>query len=253
MARVTIYHTSDMHNKLTPDLAAQLHDLVAAQPNSLMLDSGDAIWAGNVYWRPGGEPILDLMNSVPYDAMCMGNREFHFTKRGIRAKNSGARFPLVSANLRALVPGMESEPSAAATMTSGAVSFVRFHFDPVVVAVFGLSVPCITERMLSRKVSDFYFDDPLESALAVVPGLRECELVIALTHIGIKQDRELAEQVEGIDLILGGHTHAIAEERVGETVILHSGHHAHFVRRVVVEFEAGKVSVETELISLGKA
>ncbi len=50
-------------------------------------------------------------------------------------------------------------------------------------------------------------------------------MVIALTHIGIKQDRELAEKVEGIDLILGGHTHVITEEpeRVGKTAIIVMG------------------------------
>ena len=250
-ARVTIFHTSDMHNKLTPDLAAQLHDLVAAQPNSLMLDSGDAIWAGNVFWRPGGEPILDLMNSVPYDAMCMGNREFHFLQRGIVAKTARAKFPVVSSNLRA--PDPDGENSLAAAAETDVMGYVRFHFKPIVVAVLGLSVPCITKRMLAARMSKFYFADPGEAAAELVPELRECELVIALTHIGIKRDIELAEQVEGIDLILGGHTHAVAEERVGETVILHSGHHAHFVRKVVVEFKAGRVSVETELIPLGKA
>lgn len=87
MARITIFHTSDMHNKLTPAQAEVLHTLKSANPGSLMFDSGDAIWAGNVFWRPGGEPILDMMNAVPYDALCMGNREFHFLGHGSQLQN----------------------------------------------------------------------------------------------------------------------------------------------------------------------
>ena len=253
MARVTIFHTSDMHNKLTPGLAERLRDLIQSHPNSLMLDSGDAIWSGNIYWRPGGEPILDLMNSVPYDAMCMGNREFHFLQRGIKAKMARAKFPVVSSNLRARDP--DGENSLAAAAETDVVGFVRFHFGPVVVAVFGLSVPCITKRMLAARMSKFYFADPGEAAAGLLPDLRECDLVIALTHIGIKRDIELAESVPGIDLILGGHTHTITEqpERVGDTHILHSGMYAHYVRKVEIELEAGKVGVKTELIGLWKA
>lgn len=248
MARVTIFHTSDLHNKLTPTLAQQLHDLVAAQPDCLTLDSGDAIWAGNIFWRPGGEPILDLMNSVPYAAMCIGNREFHVTRRGLEAKTSRANFPVVSANLRR---GDRSSPQQS---VPGTWSYVTFHPAGLNVNVFGLSVPCVTERMLVRRVSDYFFAEPVVVARKLVPVLRkESDLLIALTHIGLMEDRGLAEAVRGIDIILGGHTHTQVEERVGETFIFHSGHHGHFVRRVDVEIEQGKVSVETELIPLGKA
>ena len=60
MARITVFHTSDLHNKLTPELADKLRDLKREHPGSLMLDSGDAIWAGNIFWRPGGEPVFPV-------------------------------------------------------------------------------------------------------------------------------------------------------------------------------------------------
>lgn len=255
MARVTIFHTSDMHNKLTPGLAERLRDLVQSHPNSLMLDSGDAIWSGNIFWRPGGEPILDLMSSVPYDAMCMGNREFHFLSAGLVTKTSRARFPVLSANLRSakhVRPG-HVVPDAS-LRTCSPLPSAAFELDGIRVSVFGLSVPCITERMLVKKVSDYYFAEPVEAAAEIIPTLRkECDVLVALTHIGIKRDTELAETVPGIDVIIGGHTHTLAEERVGETHILHSGMHAHYVRKVEIELKAGKVGVKTELIGLGKA
>lgn len=245
MARITVFHTSDMHNKLTPEWAETLHALKSANPGSLMLDSGDAIWAGNVFWRPGGEPILDLMNSVPYDALCMGNREFHFLGIGVNSKTSKAHFPVLSANIRAAKGGSEGRVP----------SHANFERDGLKITVFGLSIPCITERMLVKKVSDYYFEQPIKAAAEIVPKLRaECDMLIALTHIGIKADRELAAEVPGIDLILGGHTHVITEERVGETGIIHHGFYVHFAGRMDIEIESGRVtSIKNELIPLAKA
>ena len=255
MARVTVFHTSDLHNKLTPEMAERLHDLKQAHPDSLMLDSGDAIWSGNIYWRPGGEPVLDLMNSVPYDAMCMGNREFHFMEVGLNAKTSRAAFPILSANLRTSNRNLSDEEALAVIARTGVAAFSRFHQDSGVVGVVGLSVPCITERMLSRNVSDFYFTDPVEAARDLAPLMRQCDVVIALTHIGIKRDIELAGQVPGFDIILGGHTHTITEEpeRVGDTLIFHSGFYGHYVRKLEIEFGAGLPEVRSEMIPLGKA
>lgn len=256
MGRVTVFHTSDMHNKLTPELTERLHDLKQAHPDSLMLDSGDAIWSGNIFWRPGGEPVLDLMSSVPYDAMCMGNREFHFLSAGLFNKTSRAKFPVLSANLRAATQLRLTTDSLSSEERAGVRSFTTFNCDGIRVTILGLSVPCITERMLVKKLSDHYFAQPSEAAAEIVSTLRkECDVLIAITHIGIKQDRELAEAVPGIDVILGGHTHTITEqpERVGDTAILHSGMYAHYVRKVEIELEAGNVSVKSELIPLVKA
>ncbi len=248
MGRVTIFHTSDLHNKLTLEMAQRLHDLKEAHPDSLMFDSGDAIWSGNIYWRPGGEPILDLMNSVPYDALCMGNREYHFLESGLVSKTSRANFPILSANLR-VADG--SSPDAA---RAGVGSFINFDCDGKKITVMGLSVPCITERMMVKKLAHYYFEQPIKAAEEIVPRLRDgCDLLIALTHIGIKQDIELAKEVQGIDVLLGGHTHTLAEERVGETLIIHSGFYGHYVRKLEIEFGEEGVDVRSEMIALGKA
>lgn len=246
MAKITLFHTSDMHNKLNEDYARRLHELKASVPGSLMFDSGDAIWAGNAFWRPGGEPVFDLMNSVPYDALCVGNREFHFMQAGMKAKTAKANFPCLSANLRVVKPRRHLP----------AKPYVTFDREEIRIGVMGLTVPCITERMLVKKISDYYFVQPEDAARDVVNELRgDCDLIIALTHIGIKQDRELAEKVSGIDLILGGHTHTVTAdpERVEDTWILHHGFYVHYVGKVEIEIDSGGIKVKSELIPLAKA
>ncbi|MCX8052914.1 MAG: metallophosphatase [Armatimonadetes bacterium] len=242
MPRVVIFHTSDIHNRLDYDRARFLRDLKAGIPESLVLDSGDAIWAGNAFWRPGGEPVLDLMSEVSYDAMCLGNREFHFLRTGLISKTGRAKFTILSANLR----------SAKNSKPDSIESFLILERSGVRIGIFGLSVPCVTQRMVIRRVADFYFDDPIESARELVPKLRnKCDLVVALTHIGLDLDRKLAVNTPGIDLILGGHTHTVTPtpEQAGHTWILHHGHHCKQVGRVEVDISQRAISVASELIT----
>lgn len=239
MPAITIFHTNDFHNKLTSEKAQKLKELKQSTSNSLLLDCGDAIWAGNIYFRPDGEPILKLMNDAGYDAMAMGNREFHFLATGLRKKIGWAEFPVLCANIR---PTNHADLPVASDVT--------FNIAGLKVVVFGLTVPMITERMLSRKVSSYVFDDSIETAARIVPELRKrADILVALTHIGLKVDRELAESVPGIDLIISGHTHAVLEspEMVGQTAIVQAGWFARYVGKV--EITPGS-PVHAELISL---
>lgn len=243
MARVVVFHTSDFHDKLTAPIAERLRELKSSIPGSLALDSGDALRAGNIFWLPS-EPILDLMNSVPYDAMCMGNREFHLLRAGLVAKTSGAKFPILSANLR-----------AKAEAPIPVVPSVMLERAGIRIGLIGLTIPCITEKMMVKRLADYYFENPIRTAQALVPELRsQCDLLIALTHLPAGVDADLAAKAPGIDLILAGHSHTIADpERIGATTILRHGARAHHVGKVTIDVEDSQVTVSDELIPLAEA
>ena len=227
MPKLTIFHTNDFHNKLTAEKAWRIKDLKRSSPDSILLDAGDAIWAGNIFYRPGGEPILKLMSDVGYDAMAMGNREFHFLASGLNQKIGWAKFPVLCANVR---------PTGEAKLP--VKSHIIIERNGLVVAILGLTVPMITERMLSRKVSSFVFYDPIEAATRIVPELRkQADFVIALTHIGLEADRKLALTVAGIDLIVGGHTHATLDqpEIIGRTAIVQAGWYARSIGKIEID------------------
>ncbi len=238
MPLITILHTGDMHNRLTEEKAEHLKQLKLANHSSLLLDSGDAIWAGNVFVRPGGEPALKLMNRAGYDAMAMGNREFHFLDIGFRSKIRNADFPVLSANIRAKNGGsLPILPHIVKTVSG------------LKVAIFGLSVPMIIEKSFAAKASNFFFVKPVEAASQIVPTLKkEADLVFALTHIGLERDIELAEKVAGINLIFGGHTHVKEIVQIGNTAIIHSGWHAKYIGMALFDSEKGLV--ERKLIDL---
>ncbi len=251
----SILHTNDFHNVLSETQADKLKILKQQVGNrGLLVDAGDAISAGNITFKPGGEPILDMMNSIGYDAMTVGNREFHFSRVGFHSKLSRANFPILSANVRTVhgksienngVTG-DGDDDFSNPLDPPVIPWKRFVLeDGFTVIIFGVTVPMITEKMLVRRVSSYVFDDPVSTAVRLAARLKQDQnpdMIIALTHIGDRRDRELAEKTSDIDLIIGGHTHVIMEDgmRIGNTLIVQAGSHGRKFGVVDVSFIKGQ-------------
>jgi 2',3'-cyclic-nucleotide 2'-phosphodiesterase (5'-nucleotidase family) len=244
MSTCTILHTSDFHNRLTPAKAQHLAQLKAEAPDTLLLDSGDAVSAGNLGFRPRGEPALRLMNDAGYDAMAMGNRESHPTRAVLERKLADVRFPVLAANLMA-----KRQPLP---------RMVRSHIlrrlpNGLRVAVVGLAPQITRPDSWWGRVTDYVFDDPEKTATGLVHKLRgEVDLVVLLTHLGPGWDRKLAA-VPGVDLVLGGHGHVeiVPPEAVAGAYVAHPGAHAQGVARITVEVAEGKIAqIAGELIPL---
>jgi 2',3'-cyclic-nucleotide 2'-phosphodiesterase (5'-nucleotidase family) len=91
-------------------------------------------------------------------------------------------------------------------------------------------VPMVTERMSTKAASAFIWDPPLPIACRIAEELRpQVDLLIALTHIGLREDRNLA-QTACFEIILGGHSHSVltSPELVGRTWVCQGGSHAKF-------------------------
>jgi 2',3'-cyclic-nucleotide 2'-phosphodiesterase (5'-nucleotidase family) len=201
-----VLHTNDFHNSFGDEGEHRLRDAIAALNGApyLLLDAGDAIKAGNVGVNPFGEPVLDRMSDLGYDAMTMGNREFHVLHAALETKINRARFPVLCANMRA--KDMDEKLPV--------VPHVTIERGGLKVTIFGLTVPMVTEKMkMAAALSSFLFDDPVETARRLISQLRwGADVLIALTHIGIREDERLARSVSGIDLIIGGHSHVSLQE-----------------------------------------
>ena len=102
--------------------------------------------AGNIEANPFGEAVLRTMSGLGYDAMTMGNREFHVLRPMLAAKIRDAQFPVLCANLR-----MKEDDGNNKSLPVQA--FRRFEMGGVRVCVFGVTVPMVTERMAARHLS----------------------------------------------------------------------------------------------------
>jgi 5'-nucleotidase len=166
------------------------------------------------------EVAWELLARAGCDASVLGNRETHVLPAAFEAKLAGRSHPVLCANLRAKKG--ESPLQSSLILQAGNLK----------VGVFGVMVAMVTERMATQAASAYLWETPIPAAAACAAELRkECDLVIALTHIGHRQDVELARRTQDIDIILGGHSHTvIAEpERIGRTWICQGGSHGKFI------------------------
>jgi len=232
---LTVLHTNDLHGRVhlpaRPQGLAKIATLVrqirARMPHVLLLDAGDIIHGTPEELAYGGKPILSAMNALGYDAAVVGNHEFDFGQRTIRDAIGFARFPLLSANVRDARTGQSWD---------GLRPYVVRQVGAARVAIFGLTTPATVRIEWPRTLAGITFGDPLATARALVPLLREREradVVIALTHLGVSADTMLARAVPGIDVVVGGHSHTRLDQQIwiGETLVTQTGHHGEALGR----------------------
>lgn len=205
MGALRVIHTSDLHNRLDQARAEALARL-RAETGALLLDSGDAVGAANVTVRRA-EPVIDWMNLAGYDAMCVGNREYYFRRRGMLHKTAAARFAVLSANI---VPRDEGRD----------LGHIRpwqvFETDAGRVGVFGLSRVMIRPGSWAEVFSDLRFAPWRDAAARALEQLRSrSDWLVALSHLGGRRDRELVQRHPELDLVLSGHGHATSHEVLG--------------------------------------
>lgn len=215
---IRILHTNDMHGALTPERAARLADLRAGI--DLYFDSGDAIKTGNLGIPLRQEPVWNLLDTLNCTASTLGNRETHVLESAFNAKLAGARHPLLCGNLRRK-DGTYPLPRTLQVETQG-----------IRIGVVSVMVPMVTERMRTKAASAYLWDPPIPTAISLAEELRPLvDLLIALTHIGHREDLELAHETTLFDAILGGHSHTVLStpEMIGRTAVCQGGSHCRYV------------------------
>lgn len=234
MSIITVVHTGDMHNRLTRAKAEKLREL--RRGADLLLDSGDAAGSGNIFFNVFGEYSQKLMNRAGYDAAAVGNREYHFNRFGMACKLKNARFPFVSANFCWSEGRMFEE-------------YETFRIGDCDAAVFGLSNVNISEDMRISRYSHQYQTDPLERAEKILIEIEQQptdareRIIIALTHVGLEKDKEIARLTKGrIAVILGGHSHDTCHGTVCGTHIIHSGCRCGFATRFSLNTETKNIT-----------
>lgn len=244
---LTFLHTNDPHGRVYyPDesfgltrIATMVRRVRAEMPNVMLLEAGDLIHGTPQEKAFEGHPIIDSMNALGYDVATAGNHEFDFGQRIAKQAISLAKFPILSANVLDAKTG---------TSWGGLKPYIVREIAGLRVAIFGMTTVGTVKIQFPRTLEGINIVDPIPIARELVPRLREQEradVVVFLSHLGYKPDREFAEQVSGVDLILGGHTHTRLDEQVwvNGTLIQQTGAHSHALGRVDVLVErdtAGK-------------
>jgi len=202
--------------------------------NTLFLDGGDT-WQGSyTSLATNGEDMVKAMNALGIDAMT-AHWEFTYGTERVEELVEQLDFPFLAGNVKD-TEWDEEVFDATATFERGGLQ----------IAVVGQAFPYTPVANPRYKIPTWSFGIQEKLVQARVTEAREngADLVVLLSHNGFDVDRKLAGRVEGIDVILTGHTHdalpVVVE--VGKTLLVASGSHGKFLSRLDLDVKDGRIS-----------
>jgi len=199
----------------------------------LLLDGGDT-WQGSyTSLKTNGQDMVDCMKLLKPDAM-VGHWEFTFGQERVEEIVDEMGYPFLASN----IVDTEWEEQVFE-------STAFFERGGVKVAVIGQAMPYTPIANPRWMIPNWSFGIRPEILQANVDAAREAgaEVVVLLSHDGFDVDQKLATVVNGIDVILTGHTHDAVPEaiKIGDTLLLSSGSHGKYLGRIDLEVKNGKV------------
>lgn len=273
---LTILYTNDTHARLDPfpknarefaglggiaRRANLVRHIRRRQDNVLLLDAGDVFQGTPWFDMYGGEVDFKLMSEIGYDAMAVGNHEFDNGLQSFADVASHADFPILAANY-----------SFRNTPLDGVIRrFIVKEMAGIKIGIFGLGIGL--EGVVDSKLYGAVRSrDPEVWANGMVKSLRQfhnCDLVICLSHLGYSygdsrmDDVTLAGRVDGIDLIIGGHTHTFMDQPEwvsnpsgSQSIVTQMGHNGIRLGRIDISlnqyFENKTDGISSEFYTIGK-
>lgn len=228
---------------------SRARDLLGNRRNVLLLDSGDIFFKGltvpehlHEQWQYRAEVIVNSYNIMGYDAVNVGAFDLIMGFDYLKRLEQQSNFPFLSANI---IDRKTGQPLF--------TPYIRKRVGGLTVGVFGL----ISHFMLLRDIPGpgseiAEIRDAFDTAQEMVNLLRpRCDIVIALTNLGLRDETFLAQRVKGIDLILGSHGDPRTRgpyrtepaEKVGNTYVLQTGDGGKHIGMITIVVRNGSLDL----------
>ena len=241
--RIQILHTNDIHGRMEPERIstsngsferggiANLAGFIAQQrarasERTLVLDAGDT-WQGAFISNANkGAAMVQAMNLMGYDAQTLGNHDFDWGQDVLRARASEAHFAFLAANL---------VDAATGNVVPFAKPYLIKDLGVAKVGIIGIANPGTPAINKPANVKGLRFLAAAETVRRYLPEVRKLAgVIVVVTHMsqtGVDEDRQLARDVTGIDVIVSAHSHTALQNAVVEngTTIVQAGSYAEFL------------------------
>ncbi|MDJ0955395.1 MAG: bifunctional metallophosphatase/5'-nucleotidase [Arenicellales bacterium] len=230
-------------------VATVINRLRSEKPGkTLVVDSGDTWHGSGLSVLDKGVSMVKIMNAIGYDAMVPGNWEFFYPKEHLLDLIDQANFPVVAYNLTDKEWG---DPVLD--------QYVVKQVDDVIVAVIGLTYPWtgLTSSVVgSAKWWNFGIKEAeARELIDEIKSEHDPDLIVFISHGGYGLDQKFAKRVDGIDVLVSGHTHNPVFEPVvwNNTIIYESGAHGKYVSSLDLQVKDKKiVSFDYKLVKVNQ-
>jgi sulfur-oxidizing protein SoxB len=216
-------------------MASVFNKIKAERHNkTIQLDTGDAWQGTGVALLSKGMAVVNTQNAMGYDAMT-GHWEFTYGEKQLLSNIKKLKFPFIAQNVtNATWGGLIFKP------------YIIKEVNGLRVGIIGQAFPYVPLAHPSHFVKNWNFGIDTSHAQKMVNELKNKEkvdLVVVLSHNGLEVDRKFAALINGIDIIVGGHTHDIlpAPQIINNTIIVQAGTHGKFVGRIDLNVQNKKI------------
>jgi 5'-nucleotidase len=171
-------------------------------PEALFLDAGD-IFQGSLFWTRHKERMpMTLIDKMDYSAIIPGNHEFDEGWPTWLNLVDSLKTPVLAANV-------SFDPRPDSPAVDKVLPYIVLERNGRKIGIVGLITRETPEK--ASPGSGISFNDPQESLKAAVKELTEqnVNIIIAVTHLGLENERRLARAVDGVDIIVGAHSHSL--------------------------------------------
>ena len=218
-------------------VASMIKKLKAERPGrNLVFDAGDTWHGGGITFFDKGVAMVKIMNAIGYDAMAPGNWEFFYKNDHLLDLIDMAKFPVIAYNLT----DKEWEEPALE-------QYIIRNVGNLKVAIVGYTYPwtALTSAVAGAGKSYKFGikEDEAKELLGEIRKKEDPDLVIFISHGGFGLDQKFAKRVDGIDVLLSGHTHDEVLDPVvwNDTLVFQGGAHGKYVVSLDLEVKDKKI------------
>ena len=216
-------------------------------PNGVLaLDNGDTFHGTYPAVASKGEALVPIMNMLGFDGMT-AHWEFAYGPEQFQKIVSMLEYPMLAANIYYKDTDELVFPSHTIVERAG-----------LKIGVIGIAEHIVDKTMPPHFSEGLYFTLGNEELPRIIKELRkkdQVDLVVVLSHFGFPQEAKLVKEVDGIDILLSGHTHNRITKPVmiNDTILIQSGCHGSFIGRLDVEVSNGRIqNFNHQLIEVAK-
>ncbi|MFH2122598.1 MAG: metallophosphoesterase [Pseudomonadota bacterium] len=245
--KISFVHVSDTHASYNPDpdgssplarIRGLVEEVKRENPYTLFTDAGDDYEKGSIAEQLShGRTTRQVVQAMHYDIRTLGNHDFAWGLEELLDFSHDPTALVLAGNTKITREVLQRQ----GLQEPGWVDYAQLTVGCVKIGVFGLVSKPWTENG-EQYDGPWYRQHPeLQSNFNHVVLAREIiarhrpevDLLVLVSHLGIYDDVHLAEETEGIDIILGGHTHTTMTEprRIGNTTIIHAGSYGEHIGR----------------------
>jgi 2',3'-cyclic-nucleotide 2'-phosphodiesterase (5'-nucleotidase family) len=235
--KITILHWNDFHASFLPyhvsddpgselvsgsaSFSAYLDSLKRKNENAFLVCAGDELVGTPVSTLSQGRAEFEILNTIQPDVFELGNHEFDFGLENLKELMKIAQFPIICANVideksgRLLVP-----------------PFLILERGKAKIAFIGLDTEYLKDVVVKEGTEGLTIEKAKETLQFYLPDLEQkSDIQVVVSHMGFDEDKRIAQEVEGIEVIIGGHSHTklLEPEIINQTIICQAGSNGRYV------------------------